>query len=146
MADLAINQTHIIFVAGGVVKNGKVLVGQRSWEESHAPGKWALPGGKVDQTAGNLEMVLEKTVCREVEEETGLKINFRKVQYMNSNTFIRSTGHHVVAILFKCPYQKGKINTGEEVIKLAWIGPKDIDKYDWAGGTKESVKRLLKAG
>ena len=65
---------------------------------------------------------------------------------MSSNTFIRSTGHHVVAILFKCPYRRGKLKDSEEVIKLAWVGRKEIDKYDWAGGTRESVKRLLKPG
>ena len=60
MADLALNQSHIIFVGGAVFKNGKILIGKRGLEESHEPGKWALPGGKVDQTTGGFEHILEK--------------------------------------------------------------------------------------
>src|SRR3989344_6366225 len=144
MADLAINQTHIIFVAGAVVKNGKILVGKRGAYESHAGGKWALPGGKVDRTAGDCTNILEITVCREIREETGLIISPNKVQYVSSDTFIRSTGHHVVALLFKCVYKTGVPKPGEDTDELAWAGIDDLDKFDWAGGVRQSLEKLLR--
>lgn len=137
MADLADRQTHIIFVAGAVVKNDKILIGKRGMEESHEPGKWALPGGKVDQTKGGEEHILEKTVIREVKEETSLNVGAPK--YIHSDTFIRSTGHHVVALIFLCPWKSGKPKALEDTIEVAWVGSKDLNKYNWAHGTKESL-------
>ncbi len=146
MPDLADKQTHIVFVAAAINKNGKILIGKRGMEESHEPGKWALPGGKVDQTNGGEEHILEKTVCREVLEETGLKIDFKKVRYIYSNTFIRSTGHHVVALIILCPWKSGIPKPLEDTIELTWVSPKDLkeNKFDWAHGTKESLKIAFK--
>lgn len=142
MADLADKQTHIIFVGAAIYKAGRILIGKRSFEESHEPGKWALQGGKVDQTKGGEKFILEKTVCREIFEETGLKINYRTVKYIYSDTFIRSTGHHVVALIFLCPWKSGIPKPLEDTIELSWVSPADIkkNKFDWSHGTKKSLK------
>lgn len=145
MPDLAINQTHIIFVGGAVHKRGKILIGRRSWEESHEPGKWALQGGKVDKTKGEAEHVLEKTVCREILEETGLKIDYKRVRYIHSDTFIRSTGHHVVALVFLCPWKSGEPSPLEDTIELKWVGRNEYKKMDdLAHGTEKSLDIAFK--
>lgn len=144
MADLAVNQTHVIFVTGAVYKNRQLLIGKRSLNESHEPGKWALPGGKVDQTNGKITSILEKTVAREVEEETGILINHKKIKYIFSNTFIRSTGHHVVAAVFLCPWSKGEAKQLEDTDEVAWINEQDITKYNLARGMEKYLKIAFK--
>jgi 8-oxo-dGTP diphosphatase len=144
MADLTDRQKHIIYCGAAIHKNGKILVGKRSLEESHEPGKWALQGGKVDQTKGGEKNILEKTVIREVKEETGLSIKSSK--YLYSTSFIRSTGHHVVALIFLCPWKSGNPKPLEDTIELAWVGPKDLKlkNFDWAHGTLDSLKIAFK--
>ena len=40
-------------------RDGKFLILQRSYEEEHMPGKWTVPGGKVEHTAGDVWSILE---------------------------------------------------------------------------------------
>src|SRR3989344_4095659 len=71
MKDHATDKTHLILVNGVVFRGNKVLVSQRSWEELHEPGKWTIPGGKVEKTKGGIFKIIEKTLKDEVKEETG---------------------------------------------------------------------------
>lgn len=130
MADLAQNQSHLILVNALVEKGGKLLIAQRSFEETHEPGKWTIPGGKVDQTAGNVWNIIESTLAREVAEETGVIIK-NDVLLIANNTFIRSTGHHVVALIFLCHWKSGKPQALEDTIDIKWIAENDVDKLDY---------------
>ncbi len=143
MPDLAHNQSHLIFVAGTVIKNGKILVGKRSPHEAHEANKWGIPGGKVDKTRGEIEHILESTLAREIFEETGVAINPSTIKYLHSMTFIRSTGHHVVALHFSCHWQSGRARAGEDTVAVAWVGPSDLDQFEWAKGTKEALLRCF---
>ncbi len=138
MADLANNQTHILLINALVIKGGKVLIGQRSYKETHAPGKWSIPGGKVDRTEGGVWDVVEETLKREVLEETGVKIE-NEVKLVANNTFIRSTGHHVVALIFLCKWKSGKAKALEDTIDVKWITKGEVGQYDFS----EDVKRYL---
>ena len=60
MADLAIDKTHIILVDAVVKKVDKILISQRSWQESHKPGKWTIPGGEVEQSDKEIQSVHRK--------------------------------------------------------------------------------------
>ena len=72
--DSAKNKLHVVLVNGAVFRNGKVLVSQRSWKETHMPGKWTIPGGKVEKTKGGVYRVIEKTLKKEIKEEVGITI------------------------------------------------------------------------
>lgn len=145
MADFADRQSHLIFVAAVVLKNGKALIGKKGAEETHNAGLWGIPGGKVDQTKGGEEYILEKTVAREVKEETGVTVNLKTMRYAHSDTFIRASGHHVVAILFICNWKSGKAKSLEDTEAVAWIGPKDMKNYSFAGGTKHALNLAFRA-
>ncbi|HTX61499.1 MAG TPA: NUDIX domain-containing protein, partial [Methanobacterium sp.] len=54
--------------------DGKILILKRSVDSKTNPGKWELPGGKVDQGEP-----FDKALIREVYEETGLKISMENV-------------------------------------------------------------------
>ena len=87
MADLATKKTHLILVNAVVEKDGKILVSQRSWKETHEPGKWTIPGGKVEKTSGDVWNIIEETLKKEVMEETGVEIT-DNAQLLTNNTFI----------------------------------------------------------
>lgn len=128
MADLAQNQLHIVLVNGVIEKDGKFLIAQRSFNESHMPGWWSLPGGKVDRTEGGVHGILEKTLKREIFEEVGIKIEDNPVLILD-NTFIRSTGHHVIEFCYLCHWKSGEAQPLEETIDVAWVSPSEFKNY-----------------
>ena len=138
MADLANNQTHILLINAVVVKDGKILIGQRSYEESHQPGRWSIPGGKVDKTNGNVWNIVESTLKREVLEETGVEIE-DEVELIANNTFIRSTGHHVVALIFLCKWKSGEAKPLEDTIDVKWLSREEVGQYDFSDGVLKCI-------
>src|SRR5690554_1333269 len=103
MSDTVDPKLHSVIVNAVIFDGDKVLVSQRSFEEAHEPGKWTIPGGKIDRTEGDVFNIIEDTLAREVMEETGVEIE-KEVQMITNNTFIRSNGQHVIAMVFKCKY------------------------------------------
>lgn len=142
MADLADNQLHIVLANAVVLKGDKVLISQRSFEETHMPGKWTIPGGKVDQTKEVTWNVIEKTLAQEVEEETGVKIK-DQTQLVTNNSFIRSTGHHVIALVFLCQWESGEAKPLEDTIDVRWVSQQELDQFDFAPGVKDYIKKAF---
>ncbi len=131
MADLATDKTHLILVNAVVEKKGKILVSQRSLEETHQPGSWTIPGGKVEKTPGNVWNIIEETLKKEVMEETGVEIK-DDAQLLTNNTFIRSTGQHVVALVFLCHWKSGEGKPLEDTIDIKWITEEELKKKEFA--------------
>jgi ADP-ribose pyrophosphatase YjhB (NUDIX family) len=140
MADLATNKTHLILVNAVVEKNGKILVSQRSFEETHQPGSWTIPGGKVEKTAGNVWNVIEKTLKAEVMEETGVEIA-DNARLITNNTFIRSTGQHVVALIFLCHWKSREARPLEDTIDVKWINEEELKNMEFAPNVKTYIQK-----
>lgn len=143
MKDSAINKTHLILVNGVVFDGDKVLVSQRSWDEPHEPGRWTIPGGKVERTTNEEFHVIEKTLSREILEETGVEIE-DKVQLITNNTFLRSTGQHVVALVFKCFYKSGEAKPLEDTIDCKWATLSEIKEMEFPQNVKEYILEAFK--
>jgi len=139
--DSAQDKSHLVLVNAVVFKDDKVLVSRRSWDELHEPGKWTIPGGKVERTKGDVFNILEKTLKREVKEETGVEIH-DDVKLIMNNTFIRSTGQHVIALVFKCEYKSGAPTPLDDTIECKWASLHEVKSMDFAPNVK---KYLLKA-
>ncbi len=131
MSDLATDKTHLVLINAVVEKNGKILASQRSMEETHDPGKWTIPGGKVERTDGNVWNIIEKTLSDEVKEETGVDIQ-DNVTLLSNNTFLRSTGQHVIALIFLCHWKSGEAKALEDTSKVQWISEDQIGDYDFS--------------
>ncbi len=140
MADLATDKTHLILVNAVVEKDGKILVAQRSWEETHEPGKWTIPGGKVERTAGDVWNIIEETLKKEVMEETGVGIT-DDAQLLSNNTFIRSTGQHVVALIFMCHWKSGAGTSLEDTIGIKWITQEELGQMEFAPNVKHYIQK-----
>lgn len=133
---------HIVLVIGAVEKKGKILIAQRSFEELQAPGKWALPGGKVEIKVLDLD-TLEKTLAREIKEEVGVEVDSDMI-YVRSGSFVRVDKVSVISVLFLCKWKKGKAKALEDSIDIAWIGAAELSKYDFATGVKKSLSESFK--
>lgn len=114
---------HVVFVEAWVYKDGSYLLAKRSSKDDQAAGKWAVPGGKVDMELG--DDVIENSLRREIKEEVGVEVsNFR---FFSSRSFIRSSGHHVVALSFIADYQSGEAMPLEDQDEVRWV---KIDEMD----------------
>lgn len=102
-------------------KDNKILLGFRNSDprkadsELHGEGTWTLPGGKV-----KLKEKLLECAMREVEEETGIKVNSLKlisvVDDMNDYA-------HFITIGFLCKEFKGepKVMEPDEITEWRWF-------------------------
>ncbi len=142
MNDAATDKTHLILVNGVVFNGDKVLVSQRSWEEPHEPGKWTIPGGKVERTTQEEFSVIEKTLKKEIKEETGIDIE-DSVTLITNNTFLRSTGQHVVALVFKCIYKSGDAKPLEDTIDCKWVTKNEVKEMEFPPNVKEYILKAF---
>jgi len=121
---------YFVLINAVVVKDGKILISQRSWEEKHGPGKWCIPGGKLEYS-GVVYEALQKTAQREVFEETGVEVG-DEMHLIANNTFQHDEDKvRVVAIVFLCHYKAGDPKPMEDTIAVCWIGRDEIDNFEF---------------
>jgi 8-oxo-dGTP diphosphatase len=99
-------------------EKGEFLLLRRS-ENSHTnPGKWDLPGGKV-----NLEETLKEAVVREVWEETGISIVPGEIA---GEVNFELPEKRVIAIVFNGGYVIAEVKLSYEHIEYAWTSLESI--------------------
>ncbi len=129
---------YSVIVNSLIVNNeGKVLIAQRSPEEGHEGGRWSIPGGKVESN-GQEHDVLLKNIKKEILEEVGVEI-FDDISLVHDNTFTRSNGDDVLALVFKCKYKSGEAKSLEDTTDVKWIGKEEIDSYQFPPNVREYV-------
>ncbi len=143
MSNLNSQILHSIVVSAVIEKDGKILISQRSFEEKHEPGKWTIPGGKIEVTPGDVFHILEKTLAKEVEEEVGIKIS-ANVELLTNNTFIRSDGTHVVALMFFCHYESGDVKALEDTLDVRWVNEDELSNYNFSPNVQGYIKLAFK--
>jgi mutator protein MutT len=126
-------------IVNSVVVNNKneVLIAQRSPEEGHEGGRWSIPGGKIE-SSGEEHDVLLKNIKREISEEVGIEI-FDNITLVHDNTFTRSNGDNVLALVFLCKYKSGEAKPLEDTVAVRWVGKDEIDNYEFPPNVKEYV-------
>jgi 8-oxo-dGTP diphosphatase len=104
--------------------DGKILILKRSVDSKTNPGKWELPGGKVDQGEP-----FDKAMVREVFEETGLKISMDNVvgASQQSLPLIRA-----VHIIMAGKIVDGELNLSSEHEGYAWEYLENLSDYELA--------------
>lgn len=138
------NKSYSVITNALVVNQSKqILISRRSFSETHEPGKWTIPGGKLENSSNENEAfnVLEKTLAKEVMEEVGVEIE-DTIQLVCNNIFQRSTGQIVLALVFLAEYKSGKPKPLEDTIDVKWINLNQIDQYDFA----PNVQKYLQLG
>ena len=60
--------------------------------------------------------------------------------HLGNNTFIRSTGQHVVALLFLCFWESGTPRPLEDTSAVRWMALGEINDFDFAPNVKEYLR------
>ena len=156
--DNAKREKLFYFVANVVVcrDDGRCLILKRSEREKVHPGKYAVPGGKLEwkdldlgkATRMNGEVIdfensVEELIKREVYEEAGIGIH-GELKYINSVSFVRPDGIPVVLVKFAAKYKNGEVKLEEDGFSdFAWVNGEEVDDYDCILGIKEEVRKAI---
>jgi 8-oxo-dGTP diphosphatase len=120
-----------------IVKDKSFLVIKRATQdEIGKEGSWTLPGGRVEAYEDP-----NKSVLREVKEETGLNVKLIKPILVWS---IRKDDVWRIVIHYLCEYKKGKVKLSKEHSDFAWIKFKDLKKVKLDKWIKENAKIVMK--
>jgi 8-oxo-dGTP diphosphatase len=131
---------HIVAVKGWIEKDGKFLIAKRGPNEIHMPNTWSVPGGKVDSTTEEAN-VLRNALKREIREEVGIEID-DDIELIYDNSFIRSDGAHVVMMIFLCRYKSGKARPLEDTAELKWLTLEELKRLNIEDHMKMEIKAL----
>ncbi|HUD07336.1 MAG TPA: NUDIX hydrolase [Candidatus Saccharimonadales bacterium] len=149
------------FVANVVVcraSDKRCLILKRSDREITHPGRWALPGGKLEWEDLDLnsptrlngdvidfEDAIFKLLEREALEEAGIKIK-GPFNFINDVTFVRPDEIPGVLIVFSALYKSGKVEINpHDFSDFAWVNQYEIKKYDFIDGVDKEVRQTIKA-
>ena len=107
-------------------EDNKILILKRSTDSKTNPGKWELPGGKVDQGES-----FDKALLREVYEETNLKIKLDNVIGASQQDLPLIRAVHII---MSGSIADGELNLSSEHEGYAWEfleNLKDYELADW---------------
>lgn len=106
-----------------ILKENKVLLGRRNSDpkkadsQLHGEGTWTLPGGKVD-----FGETLKEAGCREVLEETGIKINKDKLKLISISDDMVSDAHFVTVGFLSAGFNgEAKVMEPDEIVEWQWF-------------------------
>ena len=147
MSDLKNQYLHEVVITAIVVKNKKYLITKRSKNKKRFPSMWTVPGGRLE-TSDYISLpkeiehywynVLEKTLKREVKEETGIDIE--NIEYVTSLACVHEDGAPSLVISALADYVGGDVKLQEdEAEEYAWVTLKEAKKYDLIEGIYDEL-------
>lgn len=136
---------HEVAITAIVVKDGKYLITRRTLTKKRFPGKWTVPGGRL-QTGDYIHLpkdsqdawynVLERTLRREIKEEVGLEI--KNIEYVTSLATIDKSGTPILVISCMAEWQNGEVVLQlDETDEYAWVSTEEAKGYELIGGIGE---------
>lgn len=146
------NLAHYIVVTGILVnKEGKYLITKRAEWEKAFPGRWTVPGGKLEildyvlrkkDTPHHWYNVLEDLLKREILEETGLEI--KKIGYVTSLVYIRDDKVPCLIISLWAEPLGENVNLCKALTEFKWVTLEEAKNYDLIEGIYEELEILDK--
>ncbi len=143
-------KAHYVAITGVVVKDGKYLICKRSPQEKAFPNKWCFPGGRIEMkdfvntpkdTSDHWLDIFEKTLQKEIREETRLEINV--LGYVASLVFIRPNGFSTIVVnLFAEHVANDVVLDTDELIDYAWVTLEEAKKYDLIENIYEQLEKV----
>ena len=107
-------------------EHGQILLLQRSQRSKTNPGKWELPGGKID-TGESFDTALN----REILEETGL---FVQIHHAAGTAEQQVPNWHVIHLVLTGTIKSGIVRISDEHEAFQWVkidGMGDLLLADW---------------
>lgn len=141
---------HYVSVTGIVCKDGKYLICKRSEKEKVFPGKWCVPGGKIEHsdfintpkdTSSHWLDIFERVLKKEMLEETSLEI--KNIGYVSSLCFIRPNGHSTIIVSLYADYADGEVKlAADELSAHVWVTLEEAKKYDLIENIYEQLEKV----
>lgn len=97
-----------------VVKDQKILLGKR--KNAHGQGSWSFPGGHLE-----FKESWEDCACREVAEETGIKIKNIRFGAATNDIFNKEKKHYIT-IYMTADFDDGEVKVRE---------PEKCERWEW---------------
>lgn len=144
-------KAHYITVTG-IIRNseGKYLICKRGPNEKTFPNKWCVPGGKLEKgdfvndpkdTSDHWLNVFEKTLQREIIEETTLKI--KNIGYVSNLAFIRPNGFSTLIISLYAEHDEGEVKLNQdELVDYKWVTIEEARDYDLIANIHEQMQKV----
>jgi len=145
------NLNHYIVVTGILLKDGKYLITKRADWEKAFPGRWTVPGGKLEvldyvlrekDTPHHWYNVFENLIKREVSEEVGLEIE--NIGYVTSLVYIRPDKIPCMIVSLYADAKTDKVRLCNALTEYAWVNLEEAKNYDLIEGIYEELKILDK--
>ncbi len=147
------------FVANVVIyrdSDERCLILKRSETEKVHPGKYCVPGGKLEweqldlakptRMNGNVldfEEAVEELLVREAKEEAGIDIE-KDLRYINSVAFVRPDEIPVVLVKFAAKYKKGEAKPENGAFTdFAWVNKDEVKNYECIKGVQEEIAKTI---
>ncbi len=147
------------FVANVVIyreRDGRCLILKRSEREKVHPGRFAVPGGKlewkdlpiesptrINGEVLDFENAVENLLVREAFEEAGVEIE-PNLYYINSVAFIRPDETPVVLLKVAAKYKGGEVVLEKGAFDdFAWVNEEEVKKYSCIDGVPEEVIKTI---
>jgi len=138
---------HEVTITAIIYQDDQYLIAKRSEDEDRFPGKWTVPGGKLetdDYTSLQKDTdiywynVLEKVLEREVDEEVGVDIE--KTEYVTSLSTVYDDGAPSLIVSCMAEYAGGNIELDEdEMSEFAWVTVDEAADYDLISGIYDEI-------
>lgn len=147
------------FVANVVIyreSDKRCLILKRSEKEKVHPGKYCVPGGKLEWSQLDInnptringdvldfENAIGNLLARETKEEAGIEIE-NNLQYINNVAFIRPDETPVILVKFAAKYKSGEVKLEENSFTdHVWVNAEEIKKYECIKGISEEIAETI---
>ena len=145
------NQAHYVTATVILVRDKKFLITKRANYEKAFPGKWTVPGGKLEvldyalrkkDTSSHWYNVLEDLAKKEVREEVGLEM--KNINYVTSLVYIRSDNIPSLIISLWAEPVGENIKLCNALTEYKWVSLEEAKNYDLIEGIYEELEILDK--
>ena len=146
------NLVHYVVVTGILVNpEGKFLITKRAEWEKAFPGKWTVPGGKLEvldyalrpkDTSSHWYNLLEDLLKREIKEEVNLEI--KNIGYVTSLSYIRSDKVPCLIISLYAEPENSNVVLCNSLTDFKWVTLEEAKNYDLIEGIYEELEILNK--
>ena len=142
-------KAHYIVVTGIIVKDGKYLITKRAEHEAAFPGRWTVPGGKLEmQDYANRSKdigefwynVFRDLLRREIKEEVNLEI--KNIRYLTDLVYVRSDGIPTVIVSLYADYAGGEVKLCDDLSDYRWVSLQEASQHDLIEGIYQELEML----
>ena len=146
------NLMHYIVVTGILINSdGKYLITKRAEWEKAFPGKWTVPGWKLEvldyvlrkkDTSSHWYNIFEELLKREIKEEVDLE--FENVGYVTSLAYLRDDKIPCLIVSLYANAKTENIKLCDALTEYACVNLEEAKKFDLIDGIFEELEILDK--